>query len=117
MESNAAYAAELRSKWASNPTTKKLHDNLAKTRHNDEKEEPGSCCFCKKRFETLAKFLRHVSHSKLCLNAHDPDIIHHLKEKSRKKSKRKWYHKRRPFQSLHPKQINLKEKLGVLQML
>ena len=106
----AAYAAELRSKWASNPMNKKIRDNLAKTRHNDEKEEPGSCCFCKKRFETLAKFLRHVSHSKLCLNAHDPDIIHHLKEKSRKKSKRKWYHKKKTIPVIASKTNQFKGK-------
>ena len=65
-----------------------------KKRYNDDKEDPGSCCYCLKSFETLPKFLRHVSHSKLCLEAHDPDVIHELKKKSQLKSKRKWYHKK-----------------------
>ena len=61
--------------------------------YNDDKEDPGSCCFCKKSFDTLSKFLRHVSHSKLCLEHHDPLLIKRWKEMSKLKSKRKWFHK------------------------
>ena len=66
---------------------------MGKRRYNDDKEDPGTCGFCKKSFETLSKFLRHVSHSKLCLEDYDATVIKSLKEKSRLKSKRKWFHK------------------------
>ena len=65
---------------------------MGKRRYNDDTEDPGTCTFCKKSFDTLSKFLRHVSHSKLCLEQHDPLLIQSLKEKSRLKSKRKWFH-------------------------
>ena len=66
---------------------------MGKRRYNDDKEDPGTCTFCKKSFDTLSKFLRHVSHSKLCLEQHDPLLIQRLKEKSRLKSKRKYSRK------------------------
>ena len=66
---------------------------MGKRRYKDDKEDPGACSFCKKTFDTLSKFLRHVSHSKLCLEQHDPLHIKRLKEKSKLKSKRKWFHK------------------------
>ena len=53
-------------------------------------DEAGSCTYCKKRFDNFAQFLRHVSHSKLCLDAHDPFVIEKIKRKSRLRSKAKW---------------------------
>ena len=61
--------------------------------NEEEEEDLRSCCFCKKNFDTLSKFLKHVSHSKLCLEAYDQEVIEQLKTKSKLKSKRKWYHK------------------------
>ena len=65
--------------------------NKRRFKEEDDKKEPGSCCHCKKSFDTLSGFLRHVSHSKLCLEDHDPALIEELRQKSNKKSKRKWF--------------------------
>ena len=66
-----------------------------KRRHEEEdkKEQPGSCSYCRKTFDNLSTFLRHVSHSKLCLEDHDPTVIKDLRQKARLKSKRKSFHK------------------------
>ena len=66
--------------------------NKRRFEEEDNKEEPGTCSHCKKSFDTLSTFLRHVSHSKLCLADHDPALIEQLRQKSRQKSKRKWFH-------------------------
>ena len=75
------------------PNKKDIITNMSKTTYNEEEEDIRSCCFCKKNFDTLSKFLKHVSHSKLCLEAYDQEVIEQLKTKSKLKSKRKWYHK------------------------
>ena len=80
-------------KEATGKNSHNFQEIMGKRRYNDDKEDPGTCGFCKKSFETLSKFLRHVSHSKLCLEDYDPTVIKSLKEKSRLKSKRKWFHK------------------------
>ena len=69
--------------------------NKRRFEEEDDKEEPGSCCHCKKSFDTLSGFLRHVSHSKLCLEDHDPALIEQMRQKSNKKSKRKWFRSNR----------------------
>ena len=66
------------------------------TSNNDslkKNDEAGSCTYCQKRFDSYSKFLRHVSHSKLCLEAHNPDVIERIKRKSNLRNKRKWYKK------------------------
>ena len=50
----------------------------------------GTCSHCLKKFDNLSQFLRHVSHSKACLKAHDPEVIDRLKKESRRRSKRQW---------------------------
>jgi len=64
-----------------------------KRKYNDDEDQPGTCCLCKKSFDKLSTFLRHVTHSKLCLEAHDKLVIKKMKEDSRLKSKRQWFHK------------------------
>ena len=68
--------------------------NKRRYQEEDKKEDPGTCSYCRKSFDTLSTFLRHVTHSKLCLADHDPATIKYLKEKSRLKSKRKTFHKK-----------------------
>ena len=85
---------------------------MGKRRYNDDKEHPGTCGFCKKSFETLSKFLRHVSHSKLCLEDYDATVIKSLKEKSRLKSKRKWCHKNSNTKEKKVKKSPIKEMQG-----
>ena len=53
-------------------------------------DEGGICTHCNKSFDAYAKFLRHVTHSKACLDAHDPFVIEKIKRKSRLRSKAKW---------------------------
>ena len=67
--------------------------NKRRFKEEDDKKEPGSCSYCKKSFDNLSGFLRHVSHSKVCLEDHDPELIEELRQKSRQKSKRKWFHR------------------------
>ena len=54
-------------------------------------EDPENCKQCLKTFENLQKFLMHVTQSKACLGAHDPQLIKSLKRKSRIRTKRNWY--------------------------
>ena len=56
-----------------------------------EEKDPGTCGFCKKSFEYLSTFIRHVTHSKLCLEYHDPDFIEKIKRQSRLNSRKRWF--------------------------
>ena len=48
-----------------------------------------SCKFCFKVCN-MSQFIRHVSHSKLCLETYDPKFIDGVREELRRNSKRKW---------------------------
>ena len=48
-----------------------------------------SCKFCSKVCN-VSQFIRHVSHTKLCLETYDPEFIKGVREELRKLSKRKW---------------------------
>ena len=51
----------------------------------------GACINCDKDFDNTSKFLMHISHSKLCYEAHDPKIIDNIRREARLRSKRKWF--------------------------
>ena len=61
------------------------------------KGEGGSCSHCRKRFDDFTQFLMHVTHSKICLEAHNPDVIKSIKRKSQLRSKRNWYHRNKEW--------------------
>ena len=59
-----------------------------------EEKEPGTCGFCRKQFQFLSSFIRHVTHSKLCLEYHDrddPEFIEKLKRRSRLETKKRYF--------------------------
>ena len=62
-----------------------------KADESEEEDEGGLCSYCKKYFETDSKFLCHVTKSRLCQTAHEPELIATIKRKCRLKSKRKWF--------------------------
>ena len=66
---------------------KRGRDNFGRERDEDK---PGSCRHCRKCFDTTAKWIRHVTHNKVCLAAHDPEIVNEIKRESRLRTKRLW---------------------------
>ena len=57
----------------------------------EDKGPGGTCTHCLKSFDNLQTFLRHVTHSKACLDAHSPGCIEKLKRESRLRSRKSWY--------------------------
>ena len=55
-------------------------------------DDGGTCAYCKRGFDNLSHFIRHVTHSKACKAHYDPRTIESFKKTSRQISKKKWYH-------------------------
>ena len=58
----------------------------------EEADGDGKCKHCLRDFESTSSFLRHVTHSKPCLLAHEPNFIDHLRRDCKRASRLKSYH-------------------------
>ena len=56
-----------------------------------EEEKPGACKHCRKQFDYMSSFIRHVTHSKLCLETYDPEFIDRIKRESQLSSKKRCF--------------------------
>ena len=57
----------------------------------DDDDHGGACDHCLKRFDKQSQFIRHVTHSKICLDSYDPKVIADIKHESRLRTKRNWF--------------------------
>ena len=71
-------------------------------------DDGGTCAHCKRSFDNLSHFIRHVTHSKACKANYDPRAIESFKKTSRKITKQKWYHHR--AHGSHSKSFNEERK-------
>ena len=60
---------------------KHLMEQQKKSKPPNPRDEDisGACIYCDKVFGNTAKFLRHVSHSKLCYEAHGANVIDNIR--------------------------------------
>ena len=59
-----------------------------------EEENPGVCEYCRKQFDYLSTFIRHVTHSKLCKEHYEENesgFIESIKRESRLKSRKRYF--------------------------
>ena len=59
-----------------------------------EEKDPGTCSYCRKQFDFLSSFLRHVSHRKLCKKFYDENqsgFIESMKKEARLKSRKRYF--------------------------
>ena len=77
---------------------------------SNQDKGPGGSCTCKKEFDNMQKFLKHVSHSKSCLEAFDPEVIKTLRRDNRLRTKRNWAERNKA--ELKMKRDNVKKTSG-----